>query len=91
MMTQEEATRICNELAEDTGLTGSLAVHTVLRDLHQIANNSSSPLVQIEALELLIALANGPEDSVSAEDIAWRAYVQELAREIFSQAEGTHK
>jgi hypothetical protein len=64
----------------------SLALQEALRDLTKLAQSTTAnPLMVIDAFEIVSAIANGPEDSVSAEDIAWRAHVLEVAREVFGE------
>jgi hypothetical protein len=88
IMAYEEAGDVCREMAEDTGLTGTLAVHAVIRDLIQLSHNSSSPLVQVEAIEILIAL--DPEGWAEA----WESMPDDLkaeARQVVETQKRQHE
>jgi hypothetical protein len=81
-----QAVALVESMCKDSTIKdSSLALQEVLRDLTKLAqSNTASPLMVIDAFEICEAIANGPEDSTSAEDIAWRAHVRELAQEIFA-------
>jgi hypothetical protein len=66
MMTYEAALQIAQDMYIESGATDlELGAAQVLRDLHTIANNTSCPLVQVEAIEILFALAQGPDNDTS--------------------------
>jgi hypothetical protein len=82
MMTQEDAVKICNELWMDSELTDpQLGAHSVIRDLVRIAQNETSPLAAVEAMEILIAL--DPEMPLIPRELAGRTVKQleELSNE----------
>lgn len=60
-MTYEQAGDICREMVEDSGIKDQgLAVNAVIRDLLRIAQNETSPLTAVSAIEVLVALC--PEE-----------------------------
>lgn len=72
MMTKEEATAICNEMWQDLDTTDpKRGADQVIRNLIKIAQNKTSPLAAVEAVEILYALdpetwAPGPESAIRA-------------------------
>lgn len=57
MLTTQEATSICNEMWMDSEITDpELGATQVIRDLVRIAQNKTSPLAAVEAMEILVAL-----------------------------------
>lgn len=88
MMTKEEATAICQQMADESGITDvGLAANGVIRDLIQLSH-SKSPLVQVEAIEILVAL--DPEGW----DEAWKSIPEELkekARQVIRDSKGTQR
>ena len=80
-----QAHALVESMCKDSAIKDSgLALQEALRDLTRLSQSTTAnPLIVLDAFEACEAIANGPEGSASAEDIAWRTYVQELAREIF--------
>ena len=86
MMTPEEAGDICREMAEDSGIKDQgLAVNAVIRDLIQLSHNKTSPLVQMDAIEILVAL--DPEGWAQA----WESMPEGLKEEARQFVEAQQK
>lgn len=85
-MTFKQAVALVESMCKDSTIKdSSLALQEVLRDLTKLAqSNTASPLMVIDAFSIVEAIAHGPENEESDEDLAWRAHVRELAQEIFA-------
>ncbi len=81
MMTQDEATAICNQMWLDSELTDpGLGAYRVICDLVRIAQNKTSPLAAVEAMEVLYAL----DPEIQGID---QARARELAKDFLVQHE----
>jgi hypothetical protein len=82
IMTYEEALQIAQEMYVDSGHKDlELGAAEIIRDLIQLSHNSSSPLVQVEAIEILIAL--DPEGWAEA----WKSMPDDLKAEALQVVE----
>ena len=79
MMTKEEATAICQQMADESGITDvGLAANAVIRDLIQLSH-SNNPLIQADAIEILVAL--DPEGWIQGTQSDYRAQQQNEGKE----------
>lgn len=62
MISYSEALQIAQQMYIDSGATDlELGAARVCRDLTKIAQNEDSPLAAVEAYEICMALARGPD------------------------------
>jgi hypothetical protein len=85
MISYSDALETAQQMYLDAGYKDlELGAAAVLRDLHKIANNTSIPLVQVEAIGILFALAEGPDN-----DTSWIPQnVRDMAKKFIQDSTG---